>query len=330
MAEVGSLCGLYPYSLILTENGIDIKDKELFAYLKLFSLECYFVKDGKQVDAITEDCDSFCLVGIESFSESSFNNISNISFYKIVVTENEDVFLKILECIHDGKKVIAFADVYYLKYHPLQERYHGQTEIIIHNYNNDKFYISDHHLPTSPISGFEGWINKTELMEALLYRDNKEQKEDPGIITYHVEDNVQNVRMDLQESIKENFDKYITLNYNKTFNIKDKIINSIKMINRINEDEMKKKLLVSVYAHLTGRAGVVISRRVLGELLIDLGYNDNQFIKISEAWQGIAGCFFRISLKYTQKRVDEICTRIIDVVDLEYREVDKWRRNFKY
>lgn len=324
------LCGLHPYSLILQENGINLSDKELFALLQLFSLECYFVKDGIQMDELTENCDSFCLTGIASFSEKKFNNLSKIFFYKINVRDNEDVLEKMNDYINLKRKLIVFADVYYLKYHPLQGRYHSQTQIMISGGKEAEFYIEDYHLPTFPISSYEGWISKAELISALLLRENSEQTEESGIVTYSIKENFFGGVFDIKRSVKENFEKYLSVNFNDFYNIKEKIINSIHMIGDLRDEKMKKKLLRTAYTHITGRAGLVISRRIMAEVFITLGFKENKFFKIADMWQGIAGCFFRLSLKYFEDKLDEVCFRISEVIDLEYKEINQWRKNLEY
>lgn len=325
-----NLCGLYPYSLIMQENGINVNDKELFALLQLFSLECYFVKDGIQMDKITEKCDSFCLTGIAPFCEKNLNKLSNVNFYKIDVENNKDVLEKINYYISIGKKLVAFADVFYLKYHPLQSKYHSQTQIMICGDKEETFYIVDYHLPTLPISRYKGWISKSELISALLLKKNNEQMESPGIVTYSIKEKNYYSDYDIKRSVKENFEKYLSYNFNDFFTIKEKIIDSIHMIRDLHNEKIKKELLLSAYIHITGRAGIVISRRIMAEILIDLGCIGNSFMEIADMWQGIAGCFFRLSLKYLQDKLDEICFRISEVISLEYKEINKWRKKLKY
>ncbi len=324
------LCGLHPYSMIMQENGMNICDEELFVLLQLFCLECYFLKDGMQMDEITDESNSFCLIGIDSFSEKAFNDLSNVYFYKINVQDNEDVLEKINYYIGLGKKLIVFADVFYLGYHPLNGKYHSQSQIIISEKKEDAFYITDYHVPTFPISEYGGWILKTELGSSLLLGKNSEQKEESGIITYTIKErNICNV-FNIRESVKQNFEKYLECNFSELFTIKAKIINSIQMIGKLTDEKMKKKLFLTTYIHMTGRAGIIISRRIMAEVLVILGCRENEFMRIADIWQGIAGCFFRLSLNYMQDKLEEVCFRISEVIDREYEEADRWRKNLRY
>lgn len=328
--QTSDLCGLYPYSLIMRENGIEITERELFARLRLFNLDCYFVKDGKQSNVLQPDSDAFCLSGIAPFCESNLNGLSNIYFYKINISCKQNAIEEILHHMNLSKKIIIFADVYYLKYHPLYKRYHSQTQIIVHQYDKGCFYISDHHLPTFPISCFGGWLPEEELMESLLIENNNEQSDKIGIISYTVNETKHLIPFNLNEEIGDTFNKYLSDNFHFGFNVKDRIANALDMVKQSDNEKCSEKLMLSAYKHLTGRAGVVLSRKIMKSLLDELGFSENKFDEIIEMWQGIAGGFFRLSLKYYAEKLDELYSKINEVIDVEYKEICKWRESLKF
>ena len=314
------LCGLHSYSVILRENGIDMDDKDLFSLLKLYDLRCYFLDNGIQTCRISDTADAFCITGIAPFDEKKINSLSKIVFSKDCCLNDIEALNMIRINIRKRHKVIVFADVFYLKYHPLFNRYHSQTQLLICNENESSIYIADYHLPTAPISVFTGWIPKKEFVQALLIGRNYEQIETSGIVTYTINDAIEDFPKDIRRAVLENFDTFLNEKFNNSFKIQEQING---LINEMRSKETFQKLAVSAYAHITGRAGMTLSRKVMADVLDKLGCDANGFKSISDNWQGIAGTFFRLSLRWNPDEVNMICKKICDVIDLEYREINK-------
>lgn len=314
------LCGLHSYSVILRENGIDMDDRDLFSLLKLYDFQCYFLENGMQTCRISDATDAFCITGIAPFDEKKISSLSKVLFSKDCCLNDNEAINMIQDNMRKGHKVIVFADVFYLKYHPLFNRYHSQTQLLVCNENENNIYIADYHLPTSPITVFMGWIPKKEFVQALLIGRNNEQTETSGIITYSINDAIEDPPEDIRRAVLENFDSFLNENFNTSFRVEEKIN---RLINEMLNKETFQKLAVSAYAHITGRAGMVLSRRVMSEVLDNLGCDANGFKRISDNWQGIAGAFFRLSLRWNPDEVNMIRKKIYDVIDLEYKEINK-------
>lgn len=321
------LCGLHSYSVILRENGVDLDDRDLFSLLKLYDFRCYFLENGIQTCRISHATDAFCITGIAPFDEKRINSLSKVCFSKNCCLDDSEAVNIIRDNVRKGHKVIVFADVFYLRYHPLFHRYHTQTQLLICDENESGIYIADYHLPTSPITVFKGWITKKEFLQALLIGRNNEQAETPGIITYSINDEIKDDPEDIRRAVLENFDSVLCENFNDSFRIGERINRSIcEMRGKGNF----QKLAISAYAHITGRAGMVLSRKVMSEILDNLGYEANEFERIADNWQGIAGAFFRLSLRWNPDRVNMLCKKIYDVIDLEYKEIKKCIKRLTY
>lgn len=314
------LCGLHSYSVILRENGIYMDDKELFALLKLYDFRCYFLENGIQTCKISDATDAFCITGIAPFDERKISTLSKVLFSKNCCLNDGEAINVIQNNIRKGHKVIVFADVFYLEYHPLFNRYHSQTQLLLCDENETDIYIVDYHLPTSPITVFRGWISKKKFLQALLLSGNNEQTETPGIITYSInDDTIENSPKDIRRAVLENFNTLLNENFNDSFGVEEKIN---RLISGIHGKEIFQKLAISAYAHITGRAGMVLSRKVMSEVLNNLGCA-NEFKRISDNWQGIAGAFFRFSVRWNPDEVNMIRKKLYDVIDLEYKEINK-------
>lgn len=324
MGDVSKICGMYPFKYILNEYGYNYSEDSLMVRLHLFGFQFGYIHKGQMVEDWISQDDDISIVGILPYSEESINCLANVRFHSAYFGSKDLAILELRRCLKDCSPIIIFLDVYELSYHPLYRRNHGQNVVMVHDYDETTgmFEIEDNHVPTMPVSWHRGWITEQELTCSILI-DNPSQSQKTGLILHEHNKHLNNSQEPgLIECIRRNLLLY-----------KGEEVGNSGIAGLNNFDRKFREIIMnypvadlmpimrSIYLHMTGRAGMVLSRKRLGSLLEEVGI-ESDYSKISKLWQELAGIIIRISIAYKESYVEKAIDKLHQLVEAERQEVD--------
>ena len=316
------LCFVAPYSGILQSIGIDVDDTFLYCYCGGLDFRYGYIHDHKWTRKYVCDRDTVSVEGSKDI-KNAINERFGICFKEVLCDDKELAIELITNQLSDGKKVICFADVFFLTYHPQYHKNHGQTILTIWGYDSETndFAISDRHVTTIPISSYCGSLNMADFDRALICGENIFDGKKTGIIIYDVSFRERFVFMDTDKQFINMACRMLSDN---------DVLTGVNGIKTFGNDVIKwktqwdsgqlKGVFSSAYQHIMGRGGPYISRKVYAEFMSQQ-YNDselgNLFFAVAGKWQSLSVKFFRNTIDINKNSLESISGLILEIAETE-------------
>lgn len=316
------LCFVAPYSGILQSLDVDVDESFLYCYCGGVDFKYGYIHDYKWTREYICEQDTISIEGSRDI-KNTINESFGINF-KEILCENIDYAVELIKYqLMKGKKVICFADVFFLTYHPQYHKKHGQTILTIWDYDSktNTFIISDRHVTTIPVSSYLGPLNMFDFDRALICGDNVFDGKKTGIIIY---DDFISQRLEYI-----NFDERFVKVAREMLSNSD-ILAGVKGITTFGKDVVKwgdqwaegqlKEVFNSAYKHIMGRGGPYISRKVYAEFMSQK-YNDlaigDLFSEVAKEWHSLSVKFFRNTIDVKKNSLESISGLIYEIAEAE-------------
>lgn len=316
------LCFVAPYSCILQSLDIDVDDNFLYFNCGGLDFRYGYIHDNKKTNQYVCDLDSISIEGSNDIKQA-INEQFGICF-KEVLCENKVLAENlIMTQLSNKKKVICFADAFFLTYHPQYRKNHGQTILMIsdYDYESNNIIVSDRHVTTIPISSYYGPIKMSNFDQALICGENIYDGKKTGIIIY---DNFYDKR-----NISLNIDKQLLNMASRMLSSKD-ALTGINGIRFFSKDVLKwkfqwdnrqlKSVFNSAYQHIMGRGGPYVSRKAYAEFILQQCNNvklSDLFLNSAKEWHSLGVKFFRNTIDINKNSLETISESIYEISEIE-------------
>lgn len=328
------LCFVAPYSGILQSLGIDIDDTFLYCYCGGLDFRYGYIHDHKWTREYICDRDTVSVEGSKDI-KNAINEQFGICF-KEVLCENKELAIDlIMNQLNNEKKVICFADVFFITYHPQYHKNHGQTILTILDYESEtnNIIVSDRHVTTIPISSYYGSINMTDFHKALICGENVFDGRKTGIILYddcwderdislHIGKQLLNMAFGM---LSDN-DALMGVKGIKTFG------NDVLKWKSQWDDGQLNRVFNSAYQHIMGRGGAYISRKAYAEFILQQ-CNDselsNLFFIVAKKWHSLSVKFFRNTIDINKNSLESISALIYEIAEIETEIYNSIKSKFR-
>jgi hypothetical protein len=326
--KASQVCYLGPYLHIINSYGYDISEEYLFGLTQGITFKYSYIHRNKEFDNFISHEDGICIVGSKDNREiiSDCYGIKLSNYYEkdrlkvLGFIENE---------INEGRIVVVYMDVYYLKYHPYYMNKHAQTNLIVYDMDGDHIFILDKHVTTIPISTYEGTIHKEVFLKAMIIGDNPYNCEEMGIVINRKLHG--NVQVNIAERVYNAalaMVQYPSVNHGVAgiYTFAEEIT---KWQSRWSEEELAE-ICRQAYLHIASRGGPAISRKMYAQFLkkyyegyIHIDTIVDGFEECARMWNGISIKFFRGIYKINRNILDSISGKVKEIADMEKELFEK-------
>ena len=322
LSSPSELCFVAPYSGILQSLGIDVDDTSLYCYCDGLDFRYGYIHDHKWTREYICDKDTVSVEGSKDI-KNAINEQFGICFKEVLCENKELAKDLILNQLRDEKKVIYFADAFFITYHPQYHKNHGQTILTILGYDSEtnSIIVSDRHITTIPISSYYGPINMTDFDKALICGENIFDGKKTGIIIYDDSCDERVISLDIDKQL---------LNMASGMLSDNDALTGVKGIKTFGNDVLKWKsqwddgqlnrVFHSAYQHIMGRGGAYISRKAYAEFILQQ-CNDselsNLFSAAAQKWHSLSVKFFRNTIDINKNSLESISELIYKIAEIE-------------
>ncbi|WP_407384123.1 BtrH N-terminal domain-containing protein [Ruminococcus sp.] len=322
LTSPSELCFVAPYSSILRFLDIDVDDISLYCCCGGLNFRYGYIHEHRWIRDYMCDLDLISLEGSRDISNAIYERFG-ICFKEVLCDDRETAKKLITNQLSSGKKVVCFADAFFLKYHPQFHKNHGQTILTIWGYDSatNSFVVSDRHVTTIPISSYSGTISLPDFDLALICGENLFDGKTTGIIIYDDSCGERTISMDMDK-------QFVNMAYRMLSDKDERTgVNGIKTFgNDVIKwksqwcDDRIKEVFNSAYLHIMGRGGPYISRKVYADF-ISRQYNDSElggrFSALAKKWRSLSVKFFRNTLDTNKNSLQNISALIHEIAEIE-------------
>lgn len=317
---MASVCYISPIMRILKGYGADCTEAQIFGLTSSWNFEYSYIHKNKQVSAFRDQSDSISVVGVKPLDYSVIGHQYGFRPIKHDSTSKQCDLQNICSLLLRKCAVIVHCDAFYLGYHPLYTKRHHLTNLLLQDCEHHSISFVDNYFPTHPVSTYNGTLTLSQLSEAIVLGENPFLSETLGYITVDVDDQFspRTPQDALYQNAREMFENHNP--YCGLLGIKQLATEMLSWPDLWRGD--LQRVLVSVYEHIVGSAGLVISRRLMNEFLaneckfIELS-KQQDFLNISRMWNSVAVKLFRCSVNFNERIYTQASGLINSIAVLE-------------
>ncbi len=311
--EPSYLCYIGPYRTYLSTRGTNISEGIMYALTQGFHFEFDYIHKHQKVRVPVDESDWISIVGSNNDFKSKVENYLNITIKSI---DHEQLY-NVLSRLEKDKSLVIDLDVYYLPYHPQYLKIHGKTNVLIGNYNpiTQRAQIWDTHVPTIPISTYQGELHLDEIQLALIGKK--------GYSLSYINDNNKLSLNTVIEAIISNAKNYIVEEDYMGVGAIKKLAEEMKDWTNHWSETAIKDVYRQAFLHVKNHGGTLVSRKIYAQLLKEICKSDDlqkasELMAIStERWQVFSAACFRNSVYYSSKNSVKAIDMLYQIHELE-------------